>query len=67
MKGSFVTIAVIFVLSLAIWSVFYAMSGEPKGADETAVIVGICAGIVLIVKWVWSRVHKKEVKNGQKT
>ena len=66
MKGAFVTVVVILVLSLAVWSAFYAMA-EPLESDDTKIVVGIIAGIVLFAKWVWGRVRKKEVKDDQKT
>jgi hypothetical protein len=64
-KGSFITVLVILVVSLAIWSAFYAMT-EPLQSDETMIVVGVCAAMVLFAKWVLNRFIKKEVKSEQK-
>jgi hypothetical protein len=49
------TLAVILVLSLAVWMYFYLSPGAPLNASETAVVVGACAGAVFLVRFIWSR------------
>lgn len=57
MKGSTGTLAAILVLSLGVWTFFYLSPGAPLDASETAVVVGVCAGAVLLARWVWGRVR----------
>ncbi len=64
MKGSLITIAIIFVLSLSIF-VFFDIYSTRLNEEETVVVVGLCIIVVLSVKWLWNRVSKKVAKNGQ--
>ena len=51
-------IIAIFVASLAIWSTYYSLYGEPLSQAETAVVVGACALAVLLVSRALTRVRK---------
>jgi hypothetical protein len=64
MKGSPATLAVILVLSLGVWTYFYLSPGAPLNAAETAVVVGACAGAVLLVRWAWGRLRKTRGSDG---
>ena len=50
-------LAAVVVLSLGAWAAFYLLSpGAPLDASETAVVVGACAIVVAVARWVWARV-----------
>ena len=65
MKGSFVTTAIIFILSLAIWVFFYIWS-QRLDKSETTVVVGFCIVVVLSGKWLLARISKKGEKDAHK-
>jgi hypothetical protein len=54
-KTSGGTLAAIVALSLGVWLFFYLSPGAPLTGPETAVVVGACAGAVLLVRWLWGR------------
>lgn len=58
------TLAAILVLSLAVWTFFYLSPGASLNASETAVVVGVCAGAVLVARWAWSRLRGSRGGNG---
>ena len=58
MRPSATQIIVIFVASLAIWSAYYSLYGEPLSQAETAVVVGACALVVVLVSGALTRVRK---------
>ena len=64
MKLSPGVLAAILVLSLSVWTFFYVSPGAPLNASETAVVVGVCAGAVLVARWVWGRVRGSRRGNG---
>ena len=54
------------VLSLAVWTFFYALTPEtPLTPPETLVVVGACAAVVLLGRRAWSRLRRKRDGNGQ--
>ena len=56
MKASAGTLAAIIVLSLVVWAGFRLwVPGPPLDGAETMVVVGACAGVVLLGRWIWSR------------
>jgi hypothetical protein len=62
-QRSLAVVFTILALSLAIWFFFYVESA-PLTAAETTVVVGICAVVVLLGKWIWGRLTKPREKNG---
>lgn len=56
MKTSLNTAVLIILASLAAWIFFYLTTG-PLQAPETMVVVGLCALIVISVKWLWAKVR----------
>src|SRR5215467_5807503 len=53
LKEALVTTLVVIASSLLVWVFFYLVSPEaPLTLAETTVVVGMCLGIVLSVKWV---------------
>jgi hypothetical protein len=64
-KGSAGTLAAILALSLGVWTFFYVSPGAPLNAAETAVVVGLCAGVVLASRWLWARLRGARGGNGQ--
>ena len=62
MKGSLATVVAILVLSLASWVGFYFLKA-PLQPQETAVVVGICAVLVMIAKWLYGAITKKGSKS----
>lgn len=59
MKTSAGLLGIILALSVATWTFFYFLAaGDPLSPPETLVVVGICAGSVLVVRWVWSWIWK---------
>ncbi|MFQ5946404.1 MAG: hypothetical protein ACE5NC_09190 [Anaerolineae bacterium] len=60
MKPSVGTLAAIIALSLGVWMLFYTLTPEtPLTPPETLVIVGACAAIVLLGRWIWSRLQPR--------
>jgi hypothetical protein len=54
------------VLSLAAWVFFYVLApGTPLTPAETLVVVGLCAGVVLLAKWIWSFLRRPRQNNEQ--
>jgi len=53
MKRSLGVLLATLVLSLAVWTFFYIVTPDPLTSSETAVVVGISAGIVYLCRWVW--------------
>lgn len=53
------TMVLILVLSLATWLFFYSQS-MPLTGSGTTVVVGIWFFVVLVVKAIWHRLHKKQ-------
>jgi hypothetical protein len=50
------TSVVIFALTLGVWTFFYIYTPEaPLTVRDTTVVVGICAALVLAVKWIGRR------------
>lgn len=58
MKASAITLGIILALSLAVWTFFYLSPGAPLNGSETAVVVGVCAGVVYLGRWIWGRIRK---------
>jgi hypothetical protein len=58
-----VTTAAILILSLAVWTYFF-LAGLPLGAPETVVVVGICAVVVISVKFAFGRLRKRPQAKG---
>ena len=65
MKASAGTLAAILVLSLAVWTYFYLSPGAPLNGSETAVVVGVCAGAVLLARFIWGRFRKARGSDGR--
>jgi len=57
-KASAGTLAIILLLSLGVWTYFYLSPGAPLNGSETAVVVGACAGAVVVARWLWGRLRK---------
>jgi hypothetical protein len=57
-------IVVIGALSLATWYFFY-LEAMPLTPPETAFVVGGWVALVLVAKWLWGRLHRKD-KSGAK-
>ena len=55
----------ILVLSLGVWMFFYLSPGAPLDASETAVVVGVCALVVFVLRWAWARVRGARNGGGQ--
>lgn len=56
MKASAGTLAAIIGLSLVVWAVIHLwLPGPPLDGAETMVLVGACAGVVLLGRRIWSR------------
>jgi hypothetical protein len=64
-KASAGTLAAILVLSLCVWTYFYLSPGAPLNASETAVVVGLCAGAVLVARWILARLRGARGGDGQ--
>jgi hypothetical protein len=57
-KAGAATLVAILAVSLAVWAGFYAMTpGTPLTGGETLVVVGVCAGLVIGVRWAWNRLR----------
>jgi hypothetical protein len=54
-KSSAVLVGMILALSVAVWTLLYLLTpGDPLTPPETLVIVGACAALVLVARWIWS-------------
>lgn len=61
MKTSLAIVLVTIVLSLGVWMFFYvATPGMPLTLPETIVVVGACAPVVFLGKFLWARLRKNE-------
>jgi hypothetical protein len=61
LKTSLATVLVTIALALAAWMFFYVTTpGTPLTLPETLVIVGTCAPVVLLGKFLWARLRKNE-------
>jgi hypothetical protein len=59
MKASIGTIVAIGALSLIVWTVVYIINpSTPLTQAETIVVVAVCAGLVLGVQWIVSRLSR---------
>ena len=59
MKASIGTIVAIGALSLIVWTVVYMTNpSTPLTQAETIVVVALCAGLVLCVQWIISRLSR---------
>jgi hypothetical protein len=59
MKASAGTLVAIIVLSLAVWTAFRLwVPGPPLDGAETMIIVGVCAGLVLVARFIVSRLRR---------
>jgi hypothetical protein len=60
-KASAGVLVAITVLSLGVWSLFYVLTpGQPLEAGETLVVVGACALLVLLARWLLGRRGRPE-------
>jgi hypothetical protein len=60
MKATAGTLAWTLVLSLIVWTTFFAMTPEaPLTQGETGVVVGATGGAVLLVRWILTRCRGK--------
>jgi hypothetical protein len=58
-KVSTVLVGMILALSVAVWTLLYLLTpGDPLTPPETLVIVGVCAALVLLARWIWSCILK---------
>jgi hypothetical protein len=57
------TLAAILALSLGVWLFSYLSPGAPLTGAETAVVVGACAGAVLVARWLWARLRRPGTGN----
>jgi len=64
MKLAVSTMIAVVLLSLAI-CVFFSLRGLPLNPPSIAVVVGFSILVVLLGRWLWTRLHRKEVKNEQ--
>ena len=57
-KKSVAAIVIILAMSLATWY-FFQLESMPLTPAETTLVVGIWVVLVLIVRGIWARFHKK--------
>ncbi len=66
MKTSALVLASTFVLSALVWTIFYFLAhGDPLTQSETLVIVGICGGIVVGVRRMWTWLCKARGRHAE--
>jgi len=65
MKRSAGVLLSVLALSLVIWIFFYIISPEPLNPSETVVVVGISAGMVYGIRWVWGLLGRSRGDNAQ--
>lgn len=66
MKTSAGTLAAIIVLSLVVWAGFRLwVPGPPLDGAETMVVVGTCAAVVLLGRWIWGRLRRPRGENAE--
>ena len=62
LKRSQATVVSIVVLSLGVWYFFYVVSGVPLTLEETVLVVGISALVVLAARRMWSRLRELKAR-----
>lgn len=66
MKASPGVLVPIILLSLATWAFFYVLTpSTPLTPAETLVVVGACAAVVFLGRWVWFSLRRPRRENGQ--
>jgi uncharacterized membrane protein len=67
MKTSGALLVAILALSVVVWTlVFLLTPGDPLNPAETLVIVGVCAGVVLLARWLWSCIVRPRGRHAEK-
>jgi NhaP-type Na+/H+ or K+/H+ antiporter len=60
LRESALTVLVILVFTLSVWVFFYVMTpATPLTIRETTVLVGVCTIVVLLLRWVASRICRR--------
>lgn len=67
MKISGALLAAILAASVVTWAlIFFLTPGDPLTPAETLVVVGICAALVLLARWIWSCIWKLRGRHAEK-
>jgi hypothetical protein len=67
MKTSGALLAAILAASVTAWTLLYFLTpGDPLTPAETLVIVGVCAALVLMTRWVWSLILRTRGRHADK-
>jgi hypothetical protein len=63
-----VALGAAFLFTLGTWVFFYIrLPDAPLGPAATTIVFGGWFIGALIVKWIWTKIQKREKKSGQKT
>jgi hypothetical protein len=66
-KASAVVVGMILAVSAAVWALLFLLTpGDELTPPETLVIVGACAALVLVARWVWSCILRARGDHGEK-
>ena len=67
MKTSAVLVGTILAVSAAVWTLLFLLTpGDPLTPPETLVIVGVCAALVLVARWIWSCILRARGHHAEK-
>ncbi len=53
-------LVIVFVLTFAVWIFFYELD-MPLQAPATTVVAAVMLGVVIAVRWMWSRKSKGKI------
>lgn len=57
------TTAVIAVLSLTLWYLFYVAGGQKPTTEETMILVAVSAIVIFTARVIWKRLRTRSKKN----
>jgi len=67
MKTSGALLGTILAASVAAWTLLYFLTpGDPLTPAETSVVVGVCAALVLVARWIWSCILRARGRHAEK-
>jgi len=67
MKTSVALLGTILASSVAAWTLLYFLTpGDPLTPAETLVVVGVCAALVLVTRWIWSCILRARGHHAEK-
>lgn len=67
MKASAALLGAILATSVVAWTLlFFLTPGDALTPAETLVVVGVCAALVLVTRWIWSWILRARGRHAEK-